>query len=272
MGPVLEARLAAADIGVRAAAAEGLMALGDRSAVPALVEALEASAADSAYLVRTTILTALDTLDPVAARPWLEEALADPEWAVRLRAAVLLRARGDEVAAVASDPAPEWRGPNLAAIDRVALLSPRFSPLAYLETARGNIEIELAILDAPGTVANFMALAREGFFDGQVIHRVVGDFVVQGGDPRGDGLGGPPYTIRDEINQRPYLRGTVGMALDWEDTGGSQFFITHGPQPRLDGTYTVFGTVVSGLEVIDELQQGDRLMSVRIWDGVTPPE
>ena len=88
-------------------------------------------------------------------------------------------------------------------------------------------------------------------------HRVVADFVVQGGDPRGDGEGGPGYTIRDEINQRPYLRGTVGMALDWADTGGSQFFITHSPQPHLDGRYTVFGQVVAGMDVVDAMQQWD---------------
>ena len=99
-------------------------------------------------------------------------------------------------------------------------------------------------------------------------HRVVADFVVQGGDPRGDGEGGPGYTIRDEINQRPYLRGTVGMALDWADTGGSQFFITHSPQPHLDGRYTVFGQVVAGMDVVDAMRQWDLVRSIRIWDGV----
>ena len=94
------------------------------------------------------------------------------------------------------------------------------------------------------------------------------DFVVQGGDPRGDGEGGPGYTIRDEINQRPYMRGTVGMALDWADTGGSQFFITHSPQPHLDGRYTVFGRVVAGMDVVDRLTQWDMIRSVRVWDGV----
>ena len=138
-------------------------------------------------------------------------------------------------------------------------------------TDRGGIEIELAVLDAPLTVANFIALARKGFFDGIPIHRIVPDFVVQAGDPRGDGEGGPGYTIRDEINMRPYLRGTVGMALDWPDTGGSQFFITHSPQPHLDGRYTVFGHVVAGIETLDHLVQWDIIRRVTIWDGVTPP-
>ena len=116
----------------------------------------------------------------------------------------------------------------------------------YIDTDRGTIQFELAVLDAPLTVDNFVALARRGFFDGLSFHRVVPDFVVQAGDPRGDGEGGPGYTIRDELNQRPYVRGTLGMALDWADTGGSQFFITQSPQPHLDAKYTVFGRVLSG--------------------------
>jgi cyclophilin family peptidyl-prolyl cis-trans isomerase/HEAT repeat protein len=269
MGAVLTERLQAADLGLRMAAIDGLVALGERGAVPALVATLEAAADDPTYLVLAAALGAIDALDPDAARPLLEAALADPRWPVRLRAAELLRERGVE-AETSVDPAPVWGGPALGDAARAALLSPPFSPLAYLETPRGNIEVELAILDAPLTVASFMALARDGFFDGLTLHRVVPDFVVQGGDPRGDGIGGPPYTIRDEINQRPYLRGTVGMALDWADTGGSQFFITHSPQPHLDGAYTVFGRVVAGLEILDLLQPHDRLISVRIWDGINP--
>jgi cyclophilin family peptidyl-prolyl cis-trans isomerase len=140
----------------------------------------------------------------------------------------------------------------------------------FIDTDKGTVELELVIIDAPLTVANFMSLARRGFFNGIPIHRVVPDFVVQDGDPRGDGEGGPGYTIRDEINQRPYLRGTVGMALDWQDTGGSQFFITHSPQPHLDGRYTVFGQVVNGMDVVDRLVPGDAIRAVRVRDGVTP--
>ena len=123
------------------------------------------------------------------------------------------------------------------------------------------------MLDAPLTVANFIDAGAQGFFNGIAIHRVVPDFVVQDGDPRGDGEGGPGYTIRDELNELPYLRGTVGMALDWKDTGGSQFFITHSPQPHLDARYTVFGRVVSGMEVVDRIQPWDVIRRVRIWDG-----
>ena len=126
-----------------------------------------------------------------------------------------------------------------------------------------------AVLDAPVTVDTFIALARKGFFDGLPVHRVVSNFVVQGGDPRGDGEGGPGFTIRDEINQLPYLRGTVGMALDWADTGGSQFFIAHSPQPHLDGRYTVLGRVVTGMDVVDRIEQWDVIRRVRVWDGTT---
>ncbi|OFW05745.1 MAG: peptidylprolyl isomerase [Acidobacteria bacterium RIFCSPLOWO2_02_FULL_67_36] len=138
-----------------------------------------------------------------------------------------------------------------------------------METAKGTIEIELAVLDAPETSRNFMALARKGFFNGLQIHRVVPNFVVQDGDSRGDGEGGPGYTIRDELNERPFVRGAVGMALAGPDTGGSQFFIAHSPQPHLDAKYTVFGQVVGGMAVVDRIQQGDVIQRVRVWDGKT---
>jgi cyclophilin family peptidyl-prolyl cis-trans isomerase len=96
---------------------------------------------------------------------------------------------------------------------------------------------------------------------------VVADFVVQDGDPRGDGEGGPGYAIRDEINQRPFLRGTLGMALDWKDTGGSQWFITLSPQPHLDARYTAFGQVLEGMPAVDALEPWDLVEMVRVWDG-----
>jgi cyclophilin family peptidyl-prolyl cis-trans isomerase len=138
---------------------------------------------------------------------------------------------------------------------------------ATVTTDRGVMVIDLDPALAPNTVNNFVALARQGYYDGLTFHRVVPDFVIQGGDPRGDGEGGPGYTIRDELNERPYLRGTVGMALDWKDTGGSQFFITHSPQPHLDARYTVFGQVVAGMAVVDQLEPWDVIQSVRVWDG-----
>ena len=190
---------------------------------------------------------------------------------MRVRSLALLRgANATEFGPDAIRPATQGRSVDDPAWQ--AVVNPAFSPHAFIDTEKGTIEIEMAITDAPLTVDNFVTLARKGFFDGTAIHRVVADFVVQDGDPRGDGEGGPGYAIRDELNQRPYLRGTVGMALDWEDTGGSQFFITHSPQPHLDARYTVFGHVVNGMDVVDRLVPWDVIRSVRIWDGVTPQQ
>lgn len=260
-------RLKADDIAVRAAAAGSLAEMKVARAVPALLDAYRGFPAENTYVARAAALAAAARIDPAAARPTLEEALRDREWAIRVRAASLLREQGVATA----DPArPATGGRAVTPDEWGTLVSPRFSPHAYIETDRGTIEIELAILDAPLTVGNFMALARRGFYDGNVIHRVVSDFVVQAGDPRGDGEGGPGYSIRDELNERPYLRGTVGMALDWKDTGGSQFFITQSPQPHLDARYTAFGHVVSGMDVVDRIEPWDVIRRIRIWDGITP--
>ncbi len=112
------------------------------------------------------------------------------------------------------------------------------------------------------TCLNFLQLAGQGFYDGLGFHRVVPDFVVQAGDPRGDGWGGPGYSIRDEANMLPFERGTLGMALSGPHTGGSQFFVTLGRQPHLDGEYTAFGRVVEGLAILDLLVQGDRILGI----------
>lgn len=136
---------------------------------------------------------------------------------------------------------------------------------AEVKTEKGNFTIELFPEDAPLTVENFLKLAARGFFNGKEIHRVVPNFVVQDGDPRGDGNGGPGWSIRCEINLIPYERGTVGMALSGKDTGGSQWFVTHSPQPHLDGGYTVFGRVdESGMKVVDTLVRGDKIISIII--------
>ena len=105
-------------------------------------------------------------------------------------------------------------------------------------------------------------LARRGYFNGQTVPRVVPNFVVQTGDPRGDQNGGPGYSIRCEINEAPYDRAAVGMALSGKDTGGSQWFVTHSPQPHLDGGYTVFGRVISGMDVVDRISRGDTVLRV----------
>ena len=198
----------------------------------------------------------------------LKTALADKDWAVRVRAAMLLKELDPASAADVDQqirPAPTTA--ETATYEATRLTSPPVSTAAYIDTDRGTIEIELAVLDAPLTVENFVTLARKGFFSGLSVHRVVADFVIQSGDPRGDGEGGPNYAIRDELNELAYLRGSVGMALDWPDTGGSQFFITHSPQPHLDGGYTIFGQVIEGMDVVNRIARGDRIERIEIIEA-----
>ena len=269
----LMAGLKAEDLVVRAEAARGLGAIKATSAVRALADAVEAWKGDPQYVARVAALEALALIDPVAAAPILRAGLGDRDWAVRVRVAELLAgmpqtggpAQSAQDAATAIRPAPSSR--ELPPDEWAWLLAPPFSPHARIEMDRGLVELELDVVGAPQTVANFMSLARRGFFDGVPVHRVVTNFVVQGGDPRGDGEGGPGYTIRDEPNLGTYGRGTVGMALDWRDTGGSQFFVTLGPQPQLDGRYTAFGRVVEGMEVVDGIRRGDIVRKVTVWDG-----
>ncbi|HEY0670637.1 MAG TPA: peptidylprolyl isomerase [Longimicrobiales bacterium] len=138
------------------------------------------------------------------------------------------------------------------------------NPRARITTAGKVIEIELLAADAPMTVRNFVTLANRRYFDGARWHRVVPNFVIQDGDPYGNGSGGPGYAIRDEMNRVRYLEGAVGMALSGPDTGGSQFFITHSPQPHLDGGYTVFGRVVSGMDGVWAVVQDDAIERIEI--------
>jgi cyclophilin family peptidyl-prolyl cis-trans isomerase len=135
---------------------------------------------------------------------------------------------------------------------------------ARVTTTKGSFTIQLLPNEAALNVDNFVQLAKRGYFNGISFHRVVPNFVIQGGDPRGDGNGGPGYQIRCEINEVPFERAAVGMALSGKDTGGSQWFVTHSPQPHLDGGYTVFGNIVTGMEVVDRIVRGDIIRSVVI--------
>jgi cyclophilin family peptidyl-prolyl cis-trans isomerase/HEAT repeat protein len=265
IGQVLIAHLKDPDYVVRETAAALLADVKPAGGVAALRDAYAAGQPDSAYGARAAAVVALAAYGGPDAIEAVRAALADKDWAVRVRAAEQL-AKFDPstdhrltIRPVPSTPITPYDDPLLA--------TPPTSPHVFIETARGTIEFELAVLDAPQTARNFIALVRKGFFNGLQVHRVVPNFVVQDGDPRGDGEGGPGYTIRDELNERPYLRGTVGMALSWKDTGGSQFFITHSPQPHLDARYTAFGHVVNGMDVVDRVQVGDTIQRVRVWDG-----
>ena len=126
---------------------------------------------------------------------------------------------------------------------------------AKMNTSQGTIELELFDEDAPKTVENFKKLARENFYDGVIFHRIIPDFMIQGGDPQGTGTGGPGYTFEDEINQHKVVRGALAMANAGPNTNGSQFFIvTTGAAPWLDGKHTVFGEVTGGMEAVDAIE------------------
>jgi len=137
---------------------------------------------------------------------------------------------------------------------------------AVFNTSRGEIVCELFAKDAPNTVNNFVFLARDKFYDGTVFHRVLADFMIQGGDPTGTGRGGPGYKFADEVKSNPnqHQVGTLSMANAGPNTNGSQFFITHVVTNWLDGKHTVFGKVLSGQDTVNAIQQGDELISVTI--------
>jgi len=148
-------------------------------------------------------------------------------------------------------------------------VDPKKKYTASLETSKGTMAFDLFAAEAPRTVNNFVFLSREGFYDGVSFHRVIGDFMIQGGDPTGTGRGGPGYKFEDELKGNPlkHEKGVISMANAGPNTNGSQFFITHSPQPHLNGKHTVFGKVVKGQEVVDAIQQGDKIDRVEVEES-----
>ena len=151
------------------------------------------------------------------------------------------------------------------------IIDPQKSYGATIETNKGDIELDLFAADAPKTVNNFVYLARDGFYDGVVFHRVISNFMVQGGDPTGTGRGGPGYRFEDEVNNNPnkHETGTLSMANAGPNTNGSQFFVTHAPQPHIDGRHTVFGQVTGeeSMNVVNAIRQGDSITTVTISEA-----
>jgi peptidyl-prolyl cis-trans isomerase B (cyclophilin B) len=154
----------------------------------------------------------------------------------------------------------QWKEPPAMTID------PKKVYKIMMETSRGSLEIELYPEHAPKTVNNFVFLSNEGFYDDVSFHRVISDFVIQGGDPTGTGSGGPGYQFEDETKNNPlkHERGVLSMANAGPNTNGSQFFITHSPQPHLNGKHTVFGKVVKGMDVVDAIRQNDKIIKVTV--------
>ncbi|RME07511.1 MAG: peptidylprolyl isomerase [Anaerolineae bacterium] len=156
-----------------------------------------------------------------------------------------------------------WKQPPAMEID------PSKMYRATIETERGDIVLELYPQYAPKTVNNFVFLARQGFYDGVTFHRVIENFVIQGGDPTGTGRGGPGYRFEDETAGNPlkHESGVISMANAGPNTNGSQFFITHSPQPHLDGRHTVFGKVIEGMDVVYAIRQGDVMKRVTVSEA-----
>jgi cyclophilin family peptidyl-prolyl cis-trans isomerase len=221
----------------------------ERLASPDDVEAMQAAVA------------AMGRIGDARFVPVLEKALSDPDRTVASGAAGALFkiTRKDYSARI-----PQSSRPTHTDFDWSTLASLSQSSKAVLKTNKGIVTLQLLKEDAPFTVLSFVKLARKGFYDGLGFHRVVPNFVVQGGDPRGDGWGGPGYAIRSEYSLARFGRGTVGIASAGKDTEGCQFFITHLPTPHLDGRFTVFARVIDGFEVVDRLQVGDAIEKIAI--------
>ncbi len=259
---VARAHLKETDIIVRGTAAD---LLGDlppsEETTRALGDAWPQAANDVLNDAALSILDALGKQKTAGANELLKEGLKSGDHLIRRRAAALLKANG---AGDFSSQIGTVQTRNTDADYRRALGRIGRNVRAVVTTSKGSFTIDLLPDAAPLTVDNFVQLAQREYFRNVTIHRVVANFVIQDGDPRGDGNGGPGYTIRCEINQLLYDRAMLGMALSGKDTGGSQWFVTHSPQPHLDGGYTIFGRVVAGMEVVDRIVRGDIIQSIVI--------
>lgn len=265
LAEVARKHLKESDVVIRATAAGLLGDLPpDETNGVALIAALPVALADTQLNdAALAILAALGKQKSAKANEAIKTALNSNDYLIHRKAVAVLKANG---AGDFSSRLGSGRTRNTAAdYERAfARIGKRFS--AMVTTNRGWFMIELLPEEAPLTVDNFIQLARRRYFNGTTIHRVVPNFVIQDGDPRGDGNGGPGYQIRCEINQLPFKRGAVGMALSGKDTGGSQWFVTHSPQPHLDGGYTVFGNIVAGMDVVDNIARGDVIRSIAITE------
>jgi cyclophilin family peptidyl-prolyl cis-trans isomerase/HEAT repeat protein len=254
-------RLRDPDVIVRATAAEVLgEQTPDEVSIRALVAALPVALRDKDLNdAALAVLDALAKQKSASANEAIKTALDSPDHLIRRRAVALLKANGagDFSNRIGTVKTRNTDADYLRAINRSGR-----KVTATVVTSKGSFTIEFLPEAAPLTVDNFIQLGRKGYFNGQTIPRVVPNFVVQAGDPRGDQNGGPGYQIRCELNEVPFDRAAVGMALSGKDTGGSQWFVTHSPQPHLDGGYTVFGRVIRGMDVVDNIARGDTIRRV----------
>ncbi|PWT87541.1 MAG: hypothetical protein C5B55_14605 [Blastocatellia bacterium] len=259
---ILLENLKDSDVIIRATAADLLGDLPPSEVnTRALSEALMPAFNDKLNDAVLSILDSLAKQKTATANETIKSALDAKDYLVRRRAVSLLKQNSvgdfsDRIGTVQTKNKPSDYQRALALIEK--------NVRAVVTTSKGSFTMEFLPVDAPLTVDNFVQLAQRNYFNGITIHRVVPNFVIQDGDPRGDGNGGPGYEIRCEINEVPFERAAVGMALSGKDTGGSQWFVTHSPQPHLDGGYTVFGRVIDGMDVVDKITRGDVIQSIRI--------
>jgi len=242
----------------RGSAAEALGKRKETGTIEAAITCFRNSGGREWVEIRESIVDQLAGRPPEATNAFLLEiAKGDPAPSVRHKAITALKKRDVK-------DVPEMQAAELTKSPYIAR---RFesNPVVVMETTKGTMEIECFAREAPVHVANFVGLVEKGFYDGLKWHRVVPSFVIQGGDPLGNGWGDAGWSLRAEINPIPYMRGTLGMPRSAGfDTGGSQIFITHLPTPHLDGYYTVFGQVVKGLDVLDAIEIGDRILSAKV--------
>jgi cyclophilin family peptidyl-prolyl cis-trans isomerase len=263
-------RVTSSDVAVRAVAADALARVADQGDIPALMAAYRFVAKDSVPDAAFSILGALMAISGTGEdahrrvmSEFVEGQRRSPEYSIRLWA----WDHWPDLSAEWGPPAPVTTTRSMQdyrdLADRyIVTASPDQVPHVIVETSKGSLGIDLLASEAPLTVANFLTLVDRGYFNGMRWPRVVPNFVVQDGDPRGDGWGGPGWSIRDEINPVRYGTSVVGMALSGPDTGGSQWFITLSPQPNLDGVYTVFGRVVDDPGTLARLTQGDLIKTI----------
>jgi cyclophilin family peptidyl-prolyl cis-trans isomerase len=266
---VLRNHLKESDVIVRATAAELLGELPNEANLRALTGALPDALRDKDLNdAALAILDSLAKYKNTAGNAAIKTALDSQDYLIRRKAVTLLKTNGtgDFSARLGTVYSRNTTADYERAISRIGK-----QVKAIVTTAGGAFTIELLPERAPLNVDNFIQLSKRRYFEGITFHRVVPNFVIQGGDPRGDGNGGPGYQIRCEINEVPYERGAVGMALSGKDTGGSQWFVTHSPQPHLDGGYTVFGNVIAGMDVVDNIVRGDVIRSIVVRETTRRP-
>ncbi len=260
---LLLAALKTSDLALVTTAADAMGARKEKRALDPLLVALSLLKGSGFSEARIAILRALSVLGEEKARDAVLKGLTDPDPAVRLAARDLLETSlgaTPEELPVRSELARVTPAPTTPLFELSDAWENEELPQVLLQTSRGSILIELFPGDAPVHVGGFLKRVEEGFYDGLMFHRVVPNWVIQGGDPRGDGWGSGGVLLRDQVTSRPYERGSVGIPTSGKDTAGCQIFITHVPAPRLTGAYTQIGRVVRGMDVVDRIEIGDRIL------------